>query len=88
MFELFCTQLTFDLILRPRYISRLGIHPNRFYYTCRVVNSMDASFYSVLPSKVKISLFCLNGQPTIRHELGLSSLYCISITSNINCKVN
>ena len=27
---------------------------------------MDAGFYSILPSKVKISLFCLNRQPTIR----------------------
>ena len=26
---------------------------------------MDAGFYSILPSKVKISLLCLNGQPTI-----------------------
>ena len=27
--------------------------------------SMYAKFYSILPSKVKISLFCLNGLPTI-----------------------
>ena len=30
MFVLFCTQLTFDLILRPRDIFRLGIHPIGF----------------------------------------------------------
>ena len=29
---LFCTQLTFDLIMSPRDISRLGIHPYRVYY--------------------------------------------------------
>ena len=27
---------------------------------------MNASFYSILRSKVKMSLFCLNGQPTTR----------------------
>ena len=38
---LFCTQLTFDLILSPREISTLNF---------------------TMPSKVKICLFCLNGQ--------------------------
>ena len=49
---LFCTYLTFDLILRHRYIFRLGIHPYRFYYTYRNIFSMDASFYLILPSEV------------------------------------
>ena len=61
---LFCAQLTFDLILSPRYISRLGIHPYRVYYTYINIISMDTGFYSILPSKVKITLFCLNEQPT------------------------
>ena len=60
---LFCTHLTFDLILSPRDISRLGIHPYCVYYTYINIMSMDASFYSILPSKVKIRPFCLNGQP-------------------------
>ena len=38
IFTLFWTQLTFDLILRPQDISRLGIHPYRFYYTYRKYN--------------------------------------------------
>ena len=62
---LFCTQWTFDLILSLRDISRLGIHPYRFYYTYINIISMDASFYLMLPARAKISLFCLNGQPTI-----------------------
>ena len=62
---LFCTQRTFDLILSPRDIFRPDIHSFRVYYTYINVNSMDASFYSFLPSTVTISLFCLNRQPTI-----------------------
>ena len=62
---LFCTHLTFDLILRLRNISRLGIHPYGCWHTSRNTISMDATFYSILPSKVKISLFCPNGLPTI-----------------------
>ena len=53
---LFCTQLTFDLALRPRDISRLGIYPYRFYYTCRGIISIDARFYSILPSKLRIKV--------------------------------
>ena len=34
-FVLFCTQLTFDLILRHMDIFRLGIHPYRIPYTCK-----------------------------------------------------
>ena len=49
---LFCTQLTFGLILRPWGISRLGIHLYWFYYTCRNIISMDASFYPILLSDV------------------------------------
>ena len=62
---LFCIQLTFDLIMSPMDISRLGIHPYRVYYTYINIISMDATFYLILSSKVKIRLFCLNGQPTI-----------------------
>ena len=62
MFVLFCTQLTFDLILRPRDII-----------------SMDVSFYSIMPSKVKIhvSLFCLNGLPTTKQGLNGKFTYIL-----------
>ena len=63
----FCTQLTFDLILRPRGISRLGIYPYRFYFTYRNIISMDASFYPILPS----DFFSCNGLPT-SYVAGLS----------------
>ena len=46
---LFCTQLTFDLILSHRDIFRLGIHPYRFYYTYWNIFSIDASFYPIWP---------------------------------------
>ena len=46
---LFCTELTFDLILRLRSIFRLGIHPYVFYHTSRSTMSMDAIMYSILP---------------------------------------
>ena len=61
---LFCTHLTFDLILRLWSISRLGIHPYGCWHSSRNTISMDTKFYSILPSKVKISLFYLNGLPT------------------------
>ena len=48
---LFCTELTFDLILRLRSIFRLGIHPYVFYHTSRSTMSMDAIMYSILPSE-------------------------------------
>ena len=63
---LFCTKVTFDLILSPSDIFRLGIHPYCVYYTYINIVNIDAGFYSILPAKVKMSLFCLNGQPTIR----------------------
>ena len=47
----FCTQLTFNLILRFRCISRLGIHPYGWWHTSRYTISMDATFYSILPSE-------------------------------------
>ena len=55
--HLFCTHLTFDLILRLWSISTLGIHPYGCWHTSRNTISMDAEFYSILPSKVKINLF-------------------------------
>ena len=42
----FFTHLTFDLIMRLRHISSLGIHP----YGCWHI-SMDATFYLILPSE-------------------------------------
>ena len=58
----FCTHLTFDLILRLRRISRLGIHPHGCWHTSRNTISMDATFYSFLPSE---EFFSCNGLPTI-----------------------
>ena len=52
IFALFCYQLTYDLILRHRDISRLNIHRHRFYYTYRKIIRMNASFYPILPSEV------------------------------------
>ena len=60
--------------VRPSDIFRLGIHTYRFTYTCRDIVSMDASFCSILPSKVKISLFCLNVLPTI--AIIVLQMYC------------
>ena len=48
---LFCTELTFDLILRLGSIFRLGIHPYVFYHTSRSTMSMDAIIDSILPSE-------------------------------------
>ena len=47
----FCTHLTFNLILRPRRISRLGIHPYGCWHTPRNTISMNATFYSILPAE-------------------------------------
>ena len=51
VFFLSCTKFTFDLILRPSDIFRLGIHPYRFSYTYVNIFCMDASFYPILPSE-------------------------------------
>ena len=51
---LFCTQFTFDLILRPRDNFRLNIHPYRFYYTYINIFSMDASFYPILEAGIGV----------------------------------
>ena len=48
---IFCTDLTFDLILRLRSIFRLGIHPYVFYHTSKSTMSIDAIMYSILPSE-------------------------------------
>ena len=54
---IFCIQLTFDLFLRLRSNYRLGIHPYVFCHISRNNISMGRIMYSILPSKVKISLF-------------------------------
>ena len=88
-FVLFCTQLTIDLILRPRGISRLGIHPYRFYYTCRDLISMDDSFYSILPSKVKISLFLFKWTANSEAPLVIiPSMSHLQIYSKLTIKAN
>ena len=87
---LFCTHMTFDLILRLRNISRLGIHPYGCWHTSRHAISIDAKFYSILPSKVKITLFRLNGQPTniITSEiLTLLKIYTTTISLENNRKL-
>ena len=56
------------------------IHPYRFYYTYRNIISMNANVYSILPSKLKISIFCLHGQPTTpQNMIELSNYYCTFI---------
>ena len=57
---LFCTQLTFDLILSHRDIYRIGIHPYRFNYTYWNIFSKDASFYPILPSEVFFVIWTAN----------------------------
>ena len=59
-----CTQLTFDLFLRLRSNYRLGIHPYVFCHISRNNISMGRIMYSILPSKVKISVFFPVGLPT------------------------
>ena len=49
---LFCTQLTFDLIPSHGDIFRHAIYYYQFKYTYWNIFSMDASFYSILPSEV------------------------------------
>ena len=63
---IYCTQLTFDLFLRLRSNYRLGIHP---YVSCQISRnniSVGRIMYSILPSKVKISVFFQMGLPTNR----------------------
>ena len=55
IFLLFCTQLTFDLILRPRDIFRFDIHPISVFNTYKNLMSIDASFYPILPAEVFLS---------------------------------
>ena len=55
---LFCTQLTFDLILSHRDIFRLGIHPYQFYYIYWNKFSIDASFYPICHKKFFRDLDC------------------------------
>ena len=61
---IFCTQLTFDLFLRLRSNYRLGIHPYVFCDISRNNISMGRIMYSILPSKVKRSVFFPMGLPT------------------------
>ena len=49
---IFCTQLTFDLILRLGVIFRLGIYPSVFSYILRNTFSMDAKMYSKMPTEI------------------------------------
>ena len=53
----FCTQLTFDLFLRLRSNYRFGIHPYVFCHISGNNISIGRIMYSILPSKVKISVF-------------------------------
>ena len=43
--------LTFDLILRPRSIYRLGIHPYEFGHMSRNNISISRIMYSKMPTK-------------------------------------
>ena len=53
---MFCSQLTFDLILRLGVIFRLGIHPSVFSYIFRNTFSMDAKMYSKMPTQIFLAL--------------------------------
>ena len=57
----FCTLLTYVLILRLRDISRLDIHPYWFYFAYWNIFSMVASFCPIFPEEVLL----LNRLPTI-----------------------
>ena len=72
---IFCTQLTFDLFLRLRSNYRLGIHPYVFCHISRNNISMSRIMYSILPSKVKISVFFPMGLPTIWVNIETYSCY-------------
>ena len=65
----FCTHLTFDLILRPRSIYRLGIHPYEFGHMSRNTISISRIMYSKMPTKRKISIFFGFGLPSIDASL-------------------
>ena len=73
---IFCTQLTFDLFLPLRSNYRLGIHPYVFCHISRNNISMGRIMYSILPSKVKISVFFSMELPTklgsVAEQAGLS----------------
>ena len=55
-FSNFCTQLTFDLILRLGVIFRLGIHPGVFPYILSKTFSMDTKMYSKMPTETFLAL--------------------------------
>ena len=65
-FLLVCTRLTFDLVLRPRVIYRLGIHPYEFGHMPRNIMSICRIMYSKMPTKPKLSHFFGFGLPSIR----------------------
>ena len=65
----FCTHLTFDLIQRLRRISRLGIHPYGCWYTSRNTISMDATFYSILPSEERFLEWTANYRRRVRPDI-------------------
>ena len=69
----FCTQLTFDLILRIGGIFRLGIHPSVFSYISRNIlawmpkctKKMPAEFFLAL----RIGKYCMNEINIIRIKM-------------------
>ena len=63
-FLLFCTRLTFDLVLWPRVIYRLGIHPYEFGHMPRNIMSIGRIMYSKMPTKPKLSHFFGFGLPS------------------------
>ena len=62
--SIYCTSLTFDLILRLWCIFRHDIHPYDCWNTPGNIISMDASFYPILPLEV---FFSYNSQATSMH---------------------
>ena len=68
---LFCTRLTFDLVLWPRAIYRLGIHPYEFGHMPRNIMSIGRIMYSKMPTKPKLSHFFGFGLPSSMHTSSL-----------------
>ena len=84
---IFCTQLTFDLILRLGVIFRLGIHPSVFSYILRNTFSMDAKMYSKMPTEIFFgSSDCLLSESCVKTDRGFRKTIFFSFTATgVDC---
>ena len=87
----FCTQLTFDLILRLGGIFRHGIHPSVFSYISRNTFSMDAKMYSKMPTNFFVAgssdWQLLPRQPIKLRESDKSLITVENYSINISVKI-